>query len=471
LVRNPNPAPIAGAGNKDVKKDKRLTKRLLGCIDFVQILTGPRGMGRNCAAGYGFFLRLVLPPFCPPPGQAGPAAQNNNSFLQASEIAYFCAAFTQDSHTLKKTAFARMELKKVALNDLHASLGAKMVPFAGYYMPVRYSSDLDEHHAVRKAVGIFDVSHMGEFLVQGPGALDLIQRVTSNDAAKLTDGKVQYSCLPNEDGGIVDDLLVYRFGEEDYMLVVNASNIEKDWNWISNYNLGSVTMKNVSDEISLFAVQGPKAVAALQPLTALPLDQMAYYTFAKGEFAGVPEVIVSATGYTGAGGFEIYVPNAHARTVWDKIMAAGQAHGIKPIGLGARDTLRLEMGFCLYGNDITDATSPLEAGLGWITKFTKRFTNCESLQHQKEAGIARRLVGFEMQEQGIPRGHYEILNAAGEAIGEVTSGTQSPSLGKGVGLGYVPVSYSAPGTELLIQVRNRQLKAQVVKLPFVKPEA
>jgi aminomethyltransferase len=363
-----------------------------------------------------------------------------------------------------------MELKKVALNDLHASLGAKMVPFAGYNMPVRYSSDLDEHHTVRKAVGIFDVSHMGEFLVQGPGALDLIQRVTSNDAAKLTDGKVQYSCLPNEDGGIVDDLLVYRFGEEDYMLVVNASNIEKDWNWISQHNTGGVTMRNISDDIALFAVQGPKAVAALQPLTQLPLAEMAYYTFAKGEFAGVPDVIVSATGYTGAGGFEIYVPNAQAQTVWEKIMAAGQAHGIKPIGLGARDTLRLEMGFCLYGNDITDTTSPLEAGLGWITKFTKKFTNSESLQHQKEQGVARKLVGFEMQESGIPRAHYEILNAAGEMIGEVTSGTQSPSLGKGVGLGYVQTPYSAPGAEIFIKIRNKMLKAQVVKLPFVKPE-
>lgn len=364
-----------------------------------------------------------------------------------------------------------MELKKVALHDVHVSLGAKMVPFAGFQMPVRYSSDLDEHHTVRKAVGIFDVSHMGEFLVQGPGALDLIQRVSSNDAAKLTDGKVQYSCLPNEDGGIVDDLLVYRLGEEDYMLVVNASNIEKDWNWINRFNTAGVRLKDISDDTSLFAVQGPKAAIALQPLTDLDLARMPYYTFAKGEFAGVPEMIVSATGYTGAGGFEIYVPNAQARALWDKIMAAGQPHGIKPIGLGARDTLRLEMGYCLYGNDITDTTSPLEAGLGWITKFTKKFTNSESLQRHKQEGLARKLVGFQMQEQGIPRSHYEILNAAGEMIGEVTSGTQSPTLGKGIGMGYVQTAYSTPGSEIFIKIRNKLLKAQVVKMPFVKPQA
>lgn len=363
-----------------------------------------------------------------------------------------------------------MELKKVALDEVHVSLGAKMVPFAGYHMPVRYSSDLDEHHTVRKAVGIFDVSHMGEFLVQGPGALDLIQRVTSNDAAKLTDGKVQYSCLPNEEGGIVDDLLVYRFAEEDYMLVVNASNIKKDWDWISQHNTGGVKLQDISDETSLFAVQGPLAIAALHPLTSLDLAAMPYYTFEKGEFAGVPDVIVSATGYTGSGGFEIYVPNAQARQVWDQIMAAGQPHGIKPIGLGARDTLRLEMGYCLYGNDITDTTSPLEAGLGWITKFNKKFTNSESLQRQQQEGVPRKLVGFEMLEQGIPRSHYEILNAAGDLIGEVTSGTQSPSLGKGVGMGYVLTAYSKPGSELFIKIRNKLLPARVVKLPFFKPE-
>ncbi|MGV3502458.1 MAG: glycine cleavage system aminomethyltransferase GcvT [Adhaeribacter sp.] len=362
-----------------------------------------------------------------------------------------------------------MELKKVALNEVHESLGAKMVPFAGFHMPVRYASDLEEHHTVRKAVGIFDVSHMGEFLVQGPGALDLIQRVCSNDAAKLSDGKVQYSCLPNQDGGIVDDLLVYRLAEEDYMLVVNASNIEKDWDWISQYNTAGVKLQDISNDTALFAVQGPLAIATLQPLTTLDLGAMPYYSFAKGEFAGVADVIVSATGYTGSGGFEIYVPNARARQVWDQIMAAGQAHGIKPIGLGARDTLRLEMGFCLYGNDITDTTSPLEAGLGWITKFNKKFTNSESLQRQQQEGVARKLVGFEMLEQGIPRSHYEILDAAGEMIGEVTSGTQSPSLGKGVGLGYVRTEHSKPGSELFIKIRNKLLPARVVKLPFYHP--
>ena len=361
-----------------------------------------------------------------------------------------------------------MDLKKVALNDVHTALGAKMVPFAGYNMPVRYSSDLDEHHTVRKAVGIFDVSHMGEFLVKGPAALDLIQRVTSNDAAKLTPGKVQYSCFPNTQGGIVDDLLVYCLAPENYMLVVNASNIQKDWDWLNLFNTGGAELINISDNTSLFAVQGPKTIAALQPLTALDLSNMPYYTFAIGEFAGVPDVIVSATGYTGGGGFEIYLPNQHAQEVWDKIMAAGQPQGIKPIGLGARDTLRLEMGYCLYGNDINDTTSPLEAGLGWITKFTKPFTNSKNLHRQKEAGVTRKLVGFEMAEPGIPRAHYEITNAAGENIGEVTSGTQSPSLGKGVGLGYVQTPYTQPGTEIFIKVRNKSLKANIVKLPFYK---
>ena len=363
-----------------------------------------------------------------------------------------------------------MELKKVVLNDVHTALRAKMVPFAGYNMPVRYSSDLDEHHTVRKAVGIFDVSHMGEFLVKGPAALDLIQRITSNDAAKLTPGKVQYSCLPNTQGGIVDDLLVYCLAPENYMLVVNASNIQKDWDWLSRFNTGGAELINISDNTSLFAVQGPKAIAALQSLTTLDLSSMAYYTFAEGEFAGVPHVIVSATGYTGSGGFEIYVPNENARTVWDKIMAAGQAYGIKPIGLGARDTLRLEMGYCLYGNDINDTTSPLEAGLGWITKFTKSFTNSENLKKQKEVGVDRKLVGFEMAVPGIPRAHYGITNAAGDTIGEVTSGTQSPCLGKGVGLGYVQTAYSAPGTEIFIMVRNKAIKANIVKLPFYKGE-
>ena len=361
-----------------------------------------------------------------------------------------------------------MELKKVALNDVHATLGAKMVPFAGYNMPVRYTSDLDEHKTVREAVGIFDVSHMGEFMVKGPQALDLIQRVTSNDASKLVPGKIQYSCLPNQEGGIVDDLLVYCMAENEYMLVVNASNIEKDWNWISKFNTEGAEMQNISDEMSLFAVQGPKTAQALQALTSLDLENMTYYTFEKGQFAGVPDVIVSATGYTGAGGFEIYVPNANAREVWDKIMEAGQPFGIKPIGLGARDTLRLEMGFCLYGNDINDSTSPLEAGLGWITKFNKEFTNSANLKAQKEQGLRRKLVGFEMMEQGIPRAHYELANAAGETIGEVTSGTQSPTLGRGIGLGYVASDYVAPDSEIYVKIRNKNIKARVVKLPFVK---
>ncbi|WBA40219.1 glycine cleavage system aminomethyltransferase GcvT [Hymenobacter canadensis] len=358
-------------------------------------------------------------------------------------------------------------LKTVVLNDVHQQLGAKMVPFAGYNMPVRYSSDLDEHHTVRRAVGIFDVSHMGEFRVRGPQALDLIQRVTSNDASKLTDGKAQYSCLPNADGGIVDDLLVYKLADEDYMLVVNASNIDKDWNWISQHNTQGADLENVSDQMSLFAVQGPKTSQALQSLTDVDLSTIPYYSFVQGTFAGVEDVIISATGYTGAGGFELYVPNEHAKTVWDKVMEAGQPYGLKPIGLGARDTLRLEMGYCLYGNDIDDTTSPLEAGLGWVTKFTKDFTNAESLKQQKEAGVARKLVGFLMDGPGIPRGHYELVNEAGEKIGDVTSGTQSPSLSKGIGLGYVQTELSKPGSKVFVQIRGKNQPATVVKLPFV----
>ena len=361
-----------------------------------------------------------------------------------------------------------MELKKIALNDVHEALGAKMVPFAGYNMPVRYSSDIEEHTTVRTGVGIFDVSHMGEFMLRGPQALDLIQRITSNDASKLTDGKVQYSCFPNEEGGIVDDLLVYRFNQEEYMLVVNASNIDKDWAWVNKYNTKGVELENISDQTSLFAVQGPKAADALQSLTSVDLAAMPYYTFQTGTFAGVENVIISATGYTGAGGFEIYVKNEAARPVFDAIMEAGKAFGIKPIGLGARDTLRLEMGFCLYGNDINDTTSPLEAGLGWITKFDKDFTNSENLKAQKASGISRKLVGFEMLDRAIPRAHYELVDAAGEAIGEVTSGTMSPVLGKGIGMGYVKQEFSKPGTEIYVRVRNKDVKAQVVKPPFIK---
>lgn len=359
-------------------------------------------------------------------------------------------------------------MKTVPLNDLHQQLGAKMVPFAGFEMPVRYSSDLEEHHTVRKGVGVFDVSHMGEFVLRGPGALDLVQRVTSNDASVLYDGKVQYGYLPNKDGGVVDDLLVYRVNENEYFLVVNASNIEKDWNWIESFNTAGVEMKNVSDELCLLAVQGPLATATLQKLTDVNLSAMEYYTFTTGEMAGCKDVIISATGYTGAGGFEIYIPNKDAETMWKAIFEAGEEYGIKPVGLGARDTLRLEKGFCLYGKDIDDQTSPLEAGLGWVTKFTKEFTNSANLKAQKEAGIARKLIGFEMIDRGIPRSHYELCDADGNVFGEVTSGTQSPTLQKGIGMGYVPAEYAKPGTELFIKIREKLLKAAVVKLPFVK---
>lgn len=360
-----------------------------------------------------------------------------------------------------------MELKKVPLNDIHEKLGAKMVPFAGYNMPVRYSSDLEEHMTVRNGVGVFDVSHMGEFMIEGPEALDLIQRVTSNDASKLIDGQAQYSSLPNDRGGIVDDLLVYKIRDNKYMLVVNASNIEKDWSWISRFNTKGAAMKNISDDVCLFAVQGPKAKAILQTLTPVRLDTIPYYHFAIGEFAGVPNVTISNTGYTGAGGFEIYVDNMSAEKVWNAIFQAGGKDGIKPIGLGARDTLRLEMGFCLYGNDITDETSPLEAGLGWITKFTKEFTNSQSLRSQKEKGVSRKLVGFRMVDKGIPRHDYPINDSEGRPIGKVTSGTMSPVLGIGIGLGYVITAHSQPGTDIFIEVRGKNLKAQVHKLPLI----
>ncbi|RFZ82847.1 glycine cleavage system aminomethyltransferase GcvT [Mucilaginibacter terrenus] len=359
-------------------------------------------------------------------------------------------------------------MKNTALSNVHISLGAKMVPFAGYNMPVQYAGINAEHETVRKAVGVFDVSHMGEFILKGDNALALIQRVTSNDASKLYDGKVQYSCLPNEDGGIVDDLLVYRIDEKTYMLVVNASNIEKDWNWIAKYNTDGVDMKDISDRTSLLAVQGPKAADALQSLTDIDLASMEYYTFKKGTFAGVDNVIVSATGYTGAGGFEIYFDNANAEQIWDAIFKAGEPFGIKPIGLGARDTLRLEMGFCLYGNDIDDKTSPLEAGLGWVTKFSKEFTNSEALQQQKQAGVQQKLVGFEMIDRGIPRHDYPIVDAEGNTIGRVTSGTQSPSLQKAIGLGYVKNEFAKEGSEIFISIRDTKVKAKVVKPPFYK---
>lgn len=361
-----------------------------------------------------------------------------------------------------------MALKQVPLHHIHQQLGAKIVPFAGFEMPVRYSSDLDEHHTVRSRVGIFDVSHMGEFIIKGDDALALIQRVSANDASTLFDGKVQYSYLPNGRGGIVDDLLVYRISEVEYMLVVNASNTGKDWNWINQHVRADdqVTLVNVSDDMCLFAVQGPMAAKALEPLTPADLE-MTYYTFEKTTFAGMANVIVSATGYTGAGGFEIYVSNHQAETVWNAILEAGAPYGIKPIGLGARDTLRLEKGYNLYGNDITDDTSPIEAGLGWVTKFTHDFVDADRLKQQKEQGVPRKLVGFVMIDRGIPRSHYELCDAEGNVIGEVTSGTQSPSLSKGIGLGYVPTTLSKPGSEIFVKVRDRLLKAEVVKLPFV----
>jgi aminomethyltransferase len=359
-------------------------------------------------------------------------------------------------------------IQKTALHAVHQSLGAKMVPFAGFDMPVRYSSDLDEHHTVRKGVGVFDVSHMGEFWIMGPNALDLIQWVTSNDASKLTPGKVQYSCLPNGKGGIVDDLLVYCIGPEEYMLVVNASNIEKDWNWIQSQNRFGAKMENFSDNISLLAVQGPLAKQVIQKLTDVELDPIAYYNFTKGTVAGIENVIISNTGYTGAGGFELYVPNDKVEILWNALFSAGIPEGIKPIGLGARDTLRLEMGFCLYGNDIDDSTNPLEAGLGWITKFTKDFVDSDYLKKLKENGLSRKLVGFELIEKGIARGHYPVKNQEGEQIGMVTSGTISPSIGKSIGLAYVPVDLSKPGNRIFIDVRGRLLEAEVVSLPFYK---
>ena len=358
-------------------------------------------------------------------------------------------------------------LQFVHLNDTHVGLGAKMVPFAGFNMPVLYTNLIEEHVCVRNNVGVFDVSHMGEFLLKGEKALDLIQYVCSNDASKLMDGKVQYSCLPNATGGIVDDLLVYRVNAHEYYLVVNASNIEKDWNWISSHNTFGVEMTNRSDDFSLFAVQGPNARSVLQKLTDVNLSEMPYYTFKIGNMAGFSEVIISNTGYTGAGGFEIYVENKNALAMWNAIFKAGESVGIQPVGLGARDTLRTEMGYCLYGHDIDDTTSPIEAGLGWITSFNKDFIMKDLHAAIKAAGPKKKLVGFEMIDRGIPRQHYPILNAAGEAIGEVTSGTQSPNLSKGIGMGYVETSQSAVGTEIIISIRDKSLKAQIVKMPFI----
>jgi aminomethyltransferase len=360
-------------------------------------------------------------------------------------------------------------MKKTPFTEKHIALGAKMAEFAGYNMPISYSGINEEHHAVRNNAGIFDVSHMGEFILKGPDALDLIQRVTTNDASKLTAGKAQYSCMTNEQGGIVDDLLIYCIEENNvYMIVVNASNIDKDWNWISKYNKNKVEMHNISDKTCLLAIQGPNATKMLQALTDMDILNLKYYTFTKGKFAGVDNVLVSATGYTGAGGVEIYFEDKDdaAEIIWNKIFEVGTSQGLKPVGLGARDTLRLEMGYCLYGNDIDDTTSPLEAGLAWITKFSKDFTAKEILQKQKEQGVPRRLVGFEMIDKGIPRHGYEIKDYAGTPIGVVTSGTQAPSLGKAVGLGYVTTVYSAFDTKINIKVRDKLLQAKVVKVPF-----
>lgn len=369
---------------------------------------------------------------------------------------------------LEKFDLSTIMIKNTVLSEQHIALGAKMVPFAGFNMPVQYSGINDEHETVRNGVGVFDVSHMGEFILKGENALDLIQRISSNDASKLLDGKVQYAYIPNENGGIVDDFLIYRIDAATYFLVVNASNIEKDWNWISKHNTNNVEMIDISNKTSLFAVQGPKAAEALQSLTDIELASMGYYTFEKGTFAGVENVLVSATGYTGAGGFEVYVANEDAKKVWDAIFEAGASYGIKPIGLGARDTLRLEMGFCLYGNDIDDNTSPFEAGLGWVTKFNKDFINSENLKAEKEKGLSKKLVGFEMIDRGIPRHDYDIVNAEGTKIGRVTSGTQSPTLKKSIGLGYVDLDYSKDGTEIFISIRNNAVKAVVKKPPFVK---
>ncbi len=359
-------------------------------------------------------------------------------------------------------------LRSTALSDLHISLGAKMVPFAGYNMPVLYNNLIQEHLAVRNSVGVFDVSHMGEFIIEGPNAYNLIEFVTSNDVSSLSDGRVQYSCLPNDQGGIVDDLLVYRYGPEKYMLVVNASNIDKDFDWISKYNANyNASITNVSDDYSLLAIQGPNAEKSIQKLTTTDLTQIPYYHFTEGSVAGISDVIISNTGYTGAGGFELYVKNGDARKLWDAVFTAGAEFDIKPIGLGARDTLRLEKGFCLYGNDIDDTTSPIEAGLGWITKFNHPFVNDQFHKNIKDNKPTKKLVGFELVEKGIPRQHYPICDADGTHIGEVTSGTMSPSMNKPIGMGYVASSFAAAGSEIFIEIRGKLIKAVVTKIPFM----
>ena len=359
-------------------------------------------------------------------------------------------------------------MKNIALSDIHTSLEAKMVPFAGYLMPVQYEGINAEHETVRSGVGVFDVSHMGEFLIEGDHALELIQKISSNDASKLQVEDAQYSCMPNDQGGVVDDLIIYRIKENTYLLVVNASNIEKDWDWISKHNTNNAVMRNISDDYSLLAIQGPKAVEAMQSLSSIDLSEIAFYKFKVADFAGIDHVIISATGYTGSGGFEIYCKNSDAKQIWDKVFEAGAAYGIKPIGLAARDTLRLEMGYCLYGNDIDDNTSPIEAGLGWITKFTKDFVNSKALLEQKEQGVKRRLKAFKLDSRGIPRQGYDIVNEEGEKIGVVTSGTMSPSLKEGIGMGYVQTGYTKLGTKIFIDIRKKPVPATIVKLPFYK---
>lgn len=359
-------------------------------------------------------------------------------------------------------------MKKTALYEIHKALGAKLVPFAGYQMPVQYEGVNAEHLTVRKGVGVFDVSHMGEFLIEGPNALALIQSVTSNDASVLSIGKAQYSCLPNDKGGIVDDLIIYRLEENAYLLVVNASNIEKDWQWISANNGVGAKLTNISDDYSLLAIQGPMAIEAMQILTSVDLKALKFYHFEISDFAGIQNVIISATGYTGSGGFEIYCKNTDVEQLWNQVFEAGAKYGIKPIGLAARDTLRLEMGYCLYGNDINETTSPIEAGLGWITKFTKSFTNDYALSQQKANGVTRKLVGFELKDRGIPRQSYPIVDSNAVVIGSVTSGTMSPSLNKGIGMGYVRSEFSEVGTEIGIKIRKKIVLAKVIKLPFYK---
>ena len=359
-------------------------------------------------------------------------------------------------------------MKQVPLNDVHVALGAKMVPFAGFNMPVQYEGVNIEHETVRNGVGVFDVSHMGLFKISGDKALDLIQRVTSNDATVLVNGKAQYSYLPNEKGGIVDDIITYKVSDTEYLMVVNASNIDKDFEWINSQNTMNATFEDLSDQYSLLAIQGPKANEAMQSLTNVDLANLKFYTFENGTFAGKENVIVSATGYTGSGGIEIYAKNEDIVDIWNSVLEAGKEFGIKPIGLAARDTLRLEMGYCLYGNEINDETSPLEAGLGWVTKFTKDFVNSENIKAEKEAGIKNKLIGFELIGRGIPRHDYEIVDADGNVIGKVTSGTQSPSLGKGIGLGYVTKDFALEGAEIFIRIRKNDVKAKVVKTPFYK---